>query len=245
MRISGIVHNTKQVIKGLDSFKDKDMPYVMMLTANNLAFDSMDSLKKEVRGSLRLNNKRMANAWRVKKATKSKPYAEVYVDEFSWPFKALAHHYKGGDRERKGMEKAMVYMGLMHKGEILTPSPGVKIRSYVYVEMMAQLKLNYKAGFNSNETKSSRARRERMRGKGVRYFVITGKSTSPMAPGVYARIPGNDSPVCMLRIAERPSYSKRMDSMATIKKVYARRKDKHFSDAMTRAMAIRKAKGWS
>lgn len=244
MRIS-IVDNVKQVIKGLDSFKDKDMPYVMMLTANNLAFDALDSLKKEVRGNLRLRNQRMSNAWRISKATKSKQYAEIYVDEFSWQYKALAHHYRGGDRERKGMEKALIYMGLMYRNEILTPSPGVTIRPHVYVEMMSQLKLNQKAGFNANETKASRAKRERMRGKGVRYFVVTGKSKSPLAPGVYARIPGNDSPVCLLRISEKPNYRKRMDTEATVLKVYARRKDKHFSDAMTRAMAIRKAKEWS
>ena len=240
-----ISHNIKKTIKELETFKDKDLPYVMMLTANNVAFDALDSLKKEVRGKLNLKNKRMANAWRIKKATKKRRYAELYVDEWSWQYKALAHHYRGGDRERKGLEKAMIYMGLMYKWEILTPPPGVTIRSYVYVEMMSQLKLNYKAGFNANETKTSRKRREGLRKKGVRYFVVTGKSKSPMAPGIYARVPGSPKPVNMLRIAERPDYKKSMDMEVTVRKVLERRQQHHFDTAMARAMAIRKSKGWS
>lgn len=243
MRVN-ITSNIEQVIKGLEEFNSKDLPYVMRTTVNNIVFDALESLKNEARGNLNLKNARTASTWRVKKATKQQPYAEIYMDEFSWQYKVLAHHYKGGDRERKGMEKAMAHMGIMRKHEILTPSPGVKIRSYVYTQMMAQLKLNYKAGYSANETKASRQRREKSQGAGVRYFVVTERSKSHMTPGVYARMPGHDKPICLLRISARPTYKKRMDMETTVSKVIARRQEKHFSNAVALATAFRKSKGW-
>lgn len=238
MKIS-LESNIKKAVEAMDGLEKRDIPYIERTATNNLAFDAMESVRGEITGKLKIRGKKVPNSIRVKKASKTKSYAELYVDEWSWQHKVLAHHFYGGDRERKGMEKAMAYLGLMKKSEILTPSPGVKIRSHTYVEMMSQLKLNVKAGYSANETKASRKRRETLRGKGVRYFVITGRSSSPMAPGVYAKIPGRDSPACMLRISERPTYKKRFDLRKTVGKVYKRRASKHVSDALARAKSIR------
>ena len=243
MKIS-IESNIKRFIQGLKAFENKDIPYATMVATNNLAFDAMRAIRREVATKLHIRRKSIPTAWRVKKATKQRPYAVLYVDEWSWQYKALRHHYTGGDRARKGMEKAMIRLGYMHPQEILTPPPGVYIQPHTYVEMMSQLKLNYKAGFMANETKASRKRRERLRGKGVRYFIITGRNPSPMAPGVYARVPGIDHPVCMLRIAEKPEYQKRLHDKQIVESIYRLKGKQYFEDAMARALAIRKAKGW-
>lgn len=232
-----------EAIKQLELLEKRDVPYIKMLTVNNIAFDAMNSMKKEIRGNLNINKKSVPNSFRIRKATKSKPYAELFVDEFSWQYKVLAHHFSGGDRERRGMEKSLIRSGHMYKHEILTPSPGVKIRAYVYVQMMSQLRLNDKAGYNANETKSSRAKGSAKK-TSARFFVVTGKSKSPMAPGIYARMPGHDKPICMLRISEKPHYKKRFDLEATTSKVIARRYSKHLKDAMERASSIRKLQGW-
>ena len=243
MKIS-IESNAKHLLRDIERFAKKDIPYITMVATNNIAFDALNAIKKDVAHKLNIRQKKIPTAWRVKKATKQRPYATLYVDEWSWQYKVLRPNYTGGDRARKGMEKAMIYAGYMYPQEILTPPPGVRIKPHTYVEMMSQLKLSYKAGFMANETKTSRKRRERLRGKGVRYFVITGRSRSPLAPGVYARVPGINHPVCMLRIAEKPHYRKRLDDEAVVRKVIARRGQKHFNDAFERAMAIRRAKGW-
>ena len=243
MRIT-IESNIKQIIGGLRRFANKDLPYITMVATNNIAFDALNALRKDVGSKLNIRQKSIPTAWRVKKATKLNPYAVLYVDAWSWQYKVLRHHYTGGDRARKGMEKAMIKLGYMHRNEILTPPPGVRIQPHTYIEMMSQLKLNYKAGYFSNETKRSRSRREKIRGRSVRYFVVTGRSDSPMAPGVYARMPGVDRPVCMLRIAERPEYKKRLDDKEIVKKVIARRAKKHFDEALDRAMVIRQKRGW-
>jgi hypothetical protein len=240
--LSDGIRAMKEADKFLTGLKDRDIPYVQMTATNNLAFDAMETVRVEIGRELNIRKKKIPSSLRVKKATKQNPFALLYVDEWSWQYKALAHHFRGGDRERKGMEKAMIHLGLMHSKEILTPSPGVTIRPSTYVQMMSQIKLFYKAGFDANETDRSRHRNARK--TKARFFVITGKSRSPLAPGVYARMPGHDGPVCMLRIAERPEYRKRIDMKDMVGKVYRMRGQKHVDDAMKRARAIRQRSGW-
>ena len=232
--------NIKDIIKRFDNFQKRDLPYITATTLNNIAFDVIDTIKRDIAKELNIKKRAIPNALRVKKATKKSLYAELYVDEFSWQHSVLKHHFFGGDRERKGMEKALIYMGYMHKWEILTPSPGVTIRPYVYVQMMSQLKLNYKAGFSANETQKSRKRNKTT----TRFFIITGKSNSPLAPGIYARRPGYEGVICMLRIAEKPNYKKRFDLEKRAQLIIASRSNKHFRDAINRANSIRKKRRW-
>lgn len=237
MKIS-IESNIKQFIKKFNDIEKKQLPYATMLATNNIAFDYLDKQKKEVQGEL--NWKRKApNTVRIKKATKAKPYAEIYVDESHWGYYALRQHFTGGDRHRKGMEKAMIALGYMYKYEILTPSPGVRIRPSTYNQMIAQLKLTYKAGYDANETAKSRKRKSKTK-TSLRFFIITGKSKSPLAPGIYARMSGVSSPVCMLRISEKPTYKKRFDMKKTLMKVYDRRGQEHFNKAWAHALRTSK-----
>jgi len=230
-----IESNFKDVLKGLNYFEKKQLPYIHMLTTNNLAFDFLDTMKLEIDGKLNIHKKQIPSSTRVKKATKSKPYAEIYVDEWSWQHKVLEHHFKGGDRERRGMEKALKRLGYISGNEILTPSPGVKIKSITYVQMMSQLKLDYKAGYNSNETTKSRLK-NRASKTNLRFFMITSKTKSHLAPGVYARSPLMDNPIIMLRISSKPNYKKQFDMAKTLEIVYQRRGFEHFNNAYLRAM---------
>ena len=239
---SGAMDGVKKLLKAVGKIEKKDIPYVTMTATNNLAFDAKHTVEREIMSGLNIKKKSLTSQLRVKKAKKSNPYAILFVDNGKWQYKVLAHHFKGGDRERKGMEKAMIYLGLMHRKEILTPSPGVTIKPSVYVQMMSQIKLFYKAGFDANQTKRSKYRNARK--TKARYFVITGKSKSTMAPGVYAMMPGHDRPICMLRISEDPTYRKRFDLGESVRKVYAARGAKHIDSAVKRANAIRQAKGW-
>jgi len=238
-----IDHNLDEAIKELGYLRDRDLPYIQRTTVNNLAFDALESMKREIGGKLNITKGSIPNSFRIKKATRDSNYAELFVDEFRWQHKVLAHHFSGGDRERRGMEKALIRSGYMYKGEILTPSPGVKIRGSAYIQMMSQLKLNIKAGYSANETKGSRSKANSRRTK-ARFFIVTGKSKTTMAPGIYARMPGHDKPICMLRISEKPNYKKRFDLESTVSKVIARRYSKHFNEAIERASSINKMKGW-
>ena len=230
-----IFSNIDEVINSLDDLQKKQLPYAVMVATNILAFDYWDKQKKEVSGGLAWKNVKAPNTIRILKATKQRPYAEIYVDESHWGYYALMQHFQGGDRHSKGMEKKMISKGYMYKWEILTPSPGVTIKAGVYNQMIAQLQLTSSTlGYVANETK--RTKKRSIAKNSSRYFIITGKSNSPLAPGVYARMPGSESPVCMLRIAEKPTYRERFDMEETLSKVYDRRGLKYFNEALEYAI---------
>lgn len=224
----------EKLVNKLTDIEKKQLPYASMVATNNLAFAALNAHRDEVQGMFNWKSK-VPNALRIKKATKTNPIAEMYVDEWSWGYYALKSHYYGGDRHRKGLEKAMIALGYMYKDEILTPSPGVKINPATYVQMMSQLKLNYKAGYSANETINSRKKKSNSKTI-LRFFIVTGKSKLPMAPGIYARMPGYEKPVCMLRISEKPNYKKRLDMERTVNKVFKEKGQIFFKEAFEYAI---------
>jgi hypothetical protein len=228
----------EKLINRFTDLEKKQMPYAAMVATNNLAFTALNAHRDEVQGMFNWKSK-APNALKIKKANKSNPIAEMYVDEWSWGYYALKPHYLGGDRHRKGMEKAMIALGYMHRNEILTPSPGVRINPSIYVQMMSQLKLNYKAGYSANETVASR-KKKRITKTVLRFFIITGKSKSPLAPGIYARMPDHDSPVCMLRISEKPTYKKKLDMEKTVSKVFKENGQRYLTEALDYAIKTAK-----
>ncbi len=238
------VKSIKELIKDIDGLRDRDIPYIAMLSLNNLAFDTKKSIDQEIGGKLNIRKKKLTTSVRVKKATKSSLTATVYIDEWSWQHKTLKHHFFGGDRDRKGVEKALIQLGYMSRNEILTPSPGVSIRPSNYVKMISQLKLTYKSGYASNETKKSRFKKRRKEKE--RYFLISSYTRSHLHPGIYVRMPDYKKPICLLRIVKAPNYKKRLTNFEdTVNKVHDRRKDIHLGDAMKKVLLQNKSKGWT
>ncbi len=217
----------KEVEKMLTGY-EKQLPYVTMLTLNDLAFDTMYMLKAEVKVKLNLRNNQIPNAFRVKKATKKKLEADVFIDDYKWQAKILKPHFYGGDRARKGTEKAMIYAGFMSPGEILTPSPGVRIQPSTYVQIMSFLKLNYKAGYDSNRNDRSK-RKNKTRAK---FFIATkgNRRTAHLHPGIYARMDDGvrGKPIMILRIAKKPNYKKIFDIEKTALEVYKKSMKEYF-----------------
>lgn len=234
-----IFSNIDKVISGLNDLEKRQLPFALMKATNDLAFDYLDKQKKEVGGKLSWKNAKAPNTIRILKATKQRPYAEVFVDNSHWGYYALMQHFNGGDRHRKGLEKRMIKKGYMYKWEILTPSPGVSVKPGTYNQMIAQLKLDDEVGYLANETKRSKDKKHK--GKtSLRFFIVTGKSNSPLAPGIYARMPGVENPVCMLRISEKPNYKQRFNMEETLLKVYDRRGQEYFGKALDYAISTAK-----
>jgi len=213
----------------------KQLPYITMLALNNTAFAAQSDLKNIVKSSLKLTNQKMPNAFRVKKATKDNLEARTFVDEFSWQYKALVHHFEGGDRERKGTEKALQYAGVMGKDKILTPSGGIRINPSTYVRIMSFLKLNYKAGYAANLSQKSAARKRK---DNTKYFIATkrDRKTSHLAEGIYARIGDGSSPQSILTISKKPAYDKRIDIDEVVQKTIDLKFNTFFNEAMIKAM---------
>lgn len=232
-----IESNIEDIIKGLGVFEKKQVPYALANALNDVAFESMDAVKGEIKGKLNIRKTKVPNAFTVKRASKNNLQAELFMDDTKWQHKVLAHHFKGGDRARKGLEKAMIYWGHMTKHDILTPPPGVRLKPGIYNQIVAQLKLQYKAGYSANETKISKLKKHN--GKtNLRFFLATSKKNLHLAMGIYARMPGHSSPVCILRIAEKPNYTnQQFDLEKTTSKVIKRRFKSRFNTQLRRAVA--------
>jgi len=234
-----ITSNAHAVVKGFEKLS-KDMKYIQARATNDLAFHAQRAIKSEIESKLQIKNKRLATM-AVQKANKKQTniFAIVQVND-TWKENVLEHHFKGGDRARKGMEKAMIHYRFMSEDEILTPGPGVKIASYVYTQMMSQLKLNYKAGYSANETKRSRKRKSK-RKTTARFFLISSFNRGHhLSPGIYARMKGYRKPICMLRISKKPHYNKRIDSLDNIvSKVIERNAKRYYQNALESAARSR------
>lgn len=230
------IDGLKNLIDKVEDINKKQIPFATMNTLNNLAFSVMNSHKKQVSDGLKWKTK-IPNAIKVKKATKQNLISEVFIDEWSWGWYALKQHYIGGDRHRKGLEKAMQYYGFITKDEILTPSPGVKINAGRYTQILSQLQLNYKAGYSANETKNSRRKNST---SDLRYFIITKYSKVKHKPGIYARMEGYDKPICLLRISKKPTYKKRFDFESTVNKIWTEKGESFFNEAMQNAIKTAK-----
>jgi len=259
-----ITSNIEQIIKEMTDFEKKQLPYIMKCTANDIAFDVMNTARKEVR--MKFNGQSLASAILVNQATKQNPVAEVFVsDAFrgigktqyatpTWKVHALTVLEKGGMRPTKSMERLMVKAGLLRGTEVLIPDG--KIEPWVYVQLMSVLHLNWKPGYNANETKGSRKRREtalKNAGKSEsKFFVVTTKhiaisrhfgkvkqKRTGLAPGIYARMLDNADKRQVFRlfkIGSNTNYMKRWDLERIVHLIYDKRGYKYFSKAYDYAM---------
>ena len=236
------VRSIKELVKDIDGLRDRDIPYIAETYLNNWSFDIKKDVEKRIPAELSINKKKLLSPVRVKKASKRKLISTVYIKEDSWQYRTLKHHFFGGDRDRKGLEKALIYNGFMSSDEILTPPPGVSIRPSTYVKMIAQLRVSYKSGYDANETKRSRKRKRKTK---ERYFVIGTYERSHLHAGVYARMPDHDRPISILRIVKRPKYKKRLDNFEeTVHKLQDTKSSKHLQDAMDWVLKKNKDMGW-
>lgn len=227
-----IAFDTKSFDKCIGSIS-KQLPYITMLALNNTAFEAQKDLKNIVKATLKLSNQKMPNAFRVKKSTKETLESRVFVDEHSWQYEALEPHFEGGDRERKGTEKALQYAGIMGKDKILTPSGGIKIKPSTYVRIMSYLKLNYKSGYTANLSQKSAKRKRK---DNTQYFIATKRDnrTRHLSEGIYARL--GDSPQSLLTISDKPKYNKRIDIDEVVQQTINDKFDMFFNQAMMKAM---------
>lgn len=156
-------------IKGLDNFQKSigkiatQMDYALTLTVNDIAFDIQKQMKLEINDSLDVRVRSVSNAFKVKKAIKKNIKAYVYVNKDDWRYNVLIHHTKGGVRKLKGLERLLRHAGFLYRNEIMTPSPGVRIRPGTYTKIISELRIQNKEGFNSHRAKKSKGKLRKSR----------------------------------------------------------------------------------
>jgi hypothetical protein len=244
-----IESNIKSFLKSFSDIQSKHIPAAELSALNKTAFKSMEMARQKVKT---FHGKDLTRAVRYKKATAQRRYAELYVDDyFPWKENALVTLERGGDRERKGTERAMIRAGYLKPYEILTPDDG-KVSGSAYNQIISQFQMNYKAGYDANETKASFARKKAKRKTTAaknRYMIATSsgylyainpttglqKKKTGLAPGVYVSMIGIDfKPIRILKISRRPSYLKRWDFKSIINQVYAQNFERDFFVELTK-----------
>ena len=108
-----------QLINKFDNIEKKQTPYAEILATNDLAFSIKNRQNIETLANLAFKRK-LPNVIKIIKATKSNPFAEIYIDKSNWGYFTLKQHYLGGDRHNKGLEKFLKSKNLLKDNEILT-----------------------------------------------------------------------------------------------------------------------------
>ncbi|WP_223432559.1 hypothetical protein [Pseudomonas sp. GL-B-26] len=164
------------ITAGMQELEKRHLPYVLRLTATNLA-------KRVKKGTITVMGKRLdrptpttLNSLFVTMATKSKP-AQVYFKD-SWTSGVPADTYLqqtvvGGLRPHKGFEKALIARGLMKSNQYALPNQSL-LNQYGNVSRGTMLKIlsglsaaEQRGGYQANASNSTRSKRK---GNAHRFF---------------------------------------------------------------------------
>src|SRR5690606_16894970 len=135
------------------------------------------------------------NAALYRKATKERPYAEIFIRDEAFkgtpPSKYLFAEVEGGTRRRKGFERLLQGKGLMSPSQFAVMGRGARPNQYGNVPAGQVTKLLSQLGAQrdryQNQTPTSAKRRRSRAPKGGEYFVITTRR-GKLRPDIYERI---------------------------------------------------------
>jgi hypothetical protein len=133
----------------------------------------------------------------LKAATKQNLEARLWVKDN--PFgkggtpadRFLLPHIYGGRRVQKGMERALQAAGLLPAGWVAIPAAGAQldgngnVRRGQITQILSQLQVQRKAGYESKRSNSAASRRTVAR-QGVTYFALPA-ATRGLQPGIYLK----------------------------------------------------------
>jgi hypothetical protein len=157
-----------------------------------------------------------------RKATKDNLVAEVYVRDTPSggsrpPSKFLGPEVRGGPRQHKAFELALIRAGIMRSDEFALPAIGQRRDAYgnlpgsLIVQILSQLRAMSEVGYLANRTAKSAARAKR---KGTSRFFVPQSSRGELGigrlpRGIYTRDGNRIRGVLMF--VGRPTYRKRYD----------------------------------
>ena len=189
-----------------DSFADvarqikevgKQAEYAAAVALTRTAQDIRTELKEEMRRSFDRPTPYTMNSLFVKGANKSNIESKVWLKDNPFGKGTSADRYlgpqiNGGVRSLKGMERALQATGLMARNDFAIPAAGAQLDSYgnvkrsQIVQILSQLKVQLKAGYESRRSDSAASKRS-VRRQGKTYFAIP-KAIGGLKPGVYLKI---------------------------------------------------------
>ena len=229
--------------------------FAAMRASNAVAFELRNTWKTTAQRVFDRPTPFTMNAILYRKATKDRPFAEVFVrDEAAKgtpPAKYLLPQVEGGSRRPKGMEALLRSSGAggeawLPAGMFAVPGQGAKLDAFGNVpsgqvrKIISQLRAGRESGYVSNESdalRGKRVRRQNRRGGGGRYFVQRTRR-GKLLPGIYERIvSGFGSGVRSIFIfVRKPTYRRRYDIFGLAQRQWNRLMPFHFNRELAKAV---------
>lgn len=187
------------------------------------------------------------NALFLKGARKDDLEAQVWVKDDragsgTPATKYLLPQIRGGARQQKAFEKALIAHGLMRPGMQAVPTTAIKLDQYGNVprktltQILSQLRVQMTAGYESRATGSKRSNRS-IRKQGVEYFALP-RPHGKLAPGIYGRytFAHGSSVKPMFIFVSTARYRSRFHFFDVAERIFRAVFPNHFAEAWRKAM---------
>lgn len=203
----------------LNELERSQLPFAASQAANKVAFEIRERWKQRAPQVFDRPTPLTTNAAMYHKATKQRPYAEIYIRDEAFkgtpPAKYLLAEVDGGQRRRKGFERLLQERGLLSPGQFAVMGRGAQPNQYGNVPAGQITKILSQLGAQrdryQNQTNVSRKRRRGKRNnRDGEYFVIT-KRRGALRPGIYERIGRGSGVRSIFIFTNNATYQQRYD----------------------------------
>lgn len=176
-------------------------------------------------------------AVKVEYSTKTNLRARVFIADQAQgrasPLALLGQQWLGGPRGPKVMEMMFRQAGLITASEYVVPATGLRrdARGNNYPSDLKTIFAALKIG-NAKVTKRSRSK--------LKGTIFWADGTGKLKKGAWLQKPGRAGVSALLLVTTQPKYRRRIDMLATVKRVVAANWQRNFDEAMAEAMRTAK-----
>lgn len=203
----------------LSELERNQLPFAASQAANKVAYEIRERWKKNAPKAFDRPTPLTINAAMYRKATKDRPYAEIYIRDEAFkgtpPAKYLLAEVDGGKRKHKGFERLLQSRGLLSPSQYAVMGRGAQTNQFGNVSVGQITKILSQLGAQrdgyQNQTDVSRKRRRGKRNnRDGEYFVVT-KRRGALRPGIYERIGRGSGVRSIFIFTNTANYQQRYD----------------------------------
>lgn len=192
--------NALDVSNWIGSLVEKQIPWFMLRTANDLAFATRAATTKKMESVfVQPTPWTLKSIWVDKAKDKMNIKARVWLNDYGGQERVIQHEFTGGLRRFKPFEGQFLRKGIIDKDLIIVPAAGCPLDSYgnpkpaFMVQMLSYLNVFGEQGYRANMTEQTK---KRLRGKfskavggDVEFFISTGRWPNQNLPaGIWMRV---------------------------------------------------------
>lgn len=203
----------------LSALERSQLPFAASQAANKVAYEIRERWKQRAPKAFDRPTPLTVNAAMYRKATKDRPYAEIYIRDEAFkgtpPAKYLLAEVDGGKRRRKGFERLLQSRGLLSPSQYAVMGRGAQPNQFGNVsagqitKILSQLGAQ-RDGYQNQTDVSRKRRRGKRNNRDGEYFVVT-KRRGALRPGIYERIGRGSGVRSIFIFTNTANYQQRYD----------------------------------